>query len=146
MSFQIGDKVGDYQIIGTLGAGGMGRVYKVKNMISDRIDAMKVLLPDLANEPDLADRFLREIKVLASLNHPNIAGLHTAFRLENQLLMIMEFVDGTTLEAKLRNGPFPLSDAIDYVSQVLSALGYAHSHGVIHRDIKPANMMLTPTS
>jgi serine/threonine-protein kinase len=144
MSFQIGDKIGDYQIIGVLGAGGMGRVYKVKNMISDRIDAMKVLLPDLANEPDLADRFLREIKVLASLNHPNIAGLHTAFRLENQLLMIMEFVDGTTLEAKLRNGPIPLNDAIDYVSQVLSALGYAHSHGVIHRDIKPANMMLTP--
>jgi serine/threonine-protein kinase len=144
MSYQIGDKVGDYQIIGVLGAGGMGRVYKVKNLISDRIDAMKVLLPDLADEPDLADRFLREIKVLASLNHPNIAGLHTAFRLENQLLMIMEFVDGTTLEAKLRNGPFPLSDAIDYVSQVLSALGYAHSHGVIHRDIKPANMMLTP--
>jgi serine/threonine-protein kinase len=144
MGYQLGDKIGDYQIIGVLGAGGMGRVYKVQNLISDRIDAMKVLLPDLANEPDLADRFLREIKVLASLNHPNIAGLHTAFRLENQLLMIMEFVDGTTLEAKLKDGPFHLSDAIDYVSQVLSALGYAHSRGVIHRDIKPANMMLTP--
>jgi serine/threonine-protein kinase len=144
MSFQMGDKVGDYQIIGLLGAGGMGRVYKVKNLISDRIDAMKVLLPDLANEPELADRFVREIKVLASLNHPNIAGLHTAFRLENQLLMIMEFVQGTTLEDKLRNGPLPLNDAIDYASQVLSALGYAHSQGVIHRDIKPANMMLTP--
>jgi len=144
MSFQIGDKVGDYQIIGILGAGGMGRVYKVKNLISDRIDAMKVLLPDLANEPDLADRFLREIKVLASLNHPNIAGLHTAFRLENQLLMIMEFVQGVSLEDKLKGGAFPVRDAIDYASQVLSALGYAHSQGVIHRDIKPANMMLTP--
>jgi serine/threonine protein kinase len=144
MSFQIGDKIGDYQIIGVLGAGGMGRVYKVKNMISDRIDAMKVLLPDLANEPDLADRFVREIKVLASLNHPNIAGLRTAFRMENQLLMIMECVEGTSLEEKLRNGPFPLHDAIDYACQVLSALGYAHSQGVIHRDIKPANMMLTP--
>jgi serine/threonine-protein kinase len=144
MSFQIGDKVGDYQIIGVLGAGGMGRVYKVKNLISDRIDAMKVLLPDLANEPELADRFVREIKVLASLNHPNIAGLHTAFRLENQLLMIMEFVDGITLEGKLKNGPFPLDEAIDYACQVLSALGYAHAQGVIHRDIKPANMMLTP--
>ena len=144
MSFQIGDKVGDYQIIGVLGAGGMGRVYKVKNMISDRIDAMKVLLPDLAHEPDLADRFVREIKVLASLNHPNIAGLRTAFRLENQLLMIMEFVEGTSLEEKLRNGPLSLRDAVDYACQVLSALGYAHSQGVIHRDIKPANMMLTP--
>ena len=144
MGYQLGDKVGDYEIIGVLGAGGMGRVYKVKNTISDRIDAMKILLPDLANEPELADRFLREIKVLASLNHPNIAGLHTAFRLENQLLMVMEFVDGVTLEAKLKDGPIPLNNAIDYASQVLSALGYAHSRGVIHRDIKPANMMLTP--
>jgi serine/threonine-protein kinase len=143
MSFQIGDTVGDYQIIGILGAGGMGRVYKVKNLISDRVDAMKVLLPDLANEPDLADRFVREIKVLASLNHPNIAGLHTAFRLENQLLMIMEFVQGTTIEEKIKSGALPVQDAIDYASQVLSALGYAHAQGVIHRDIKPANMMLT---
>ena len=143
MSFQIGDKVGDYEIIGILGAGGMGRVYKVKNLISDRVDAMKVLLPDLANEPELADRFVREIKVLASLNHPNIAGLHTAFRMENQLLMIMEFVQGTTLDEKLKSGPLPVAAAIDYASQVLSALGYAHSQGVIHRDIKPANMMLT---
>jgi serine/threonine-protein kinase len=120
----------------------MGRVYKVKNLISDRVDAMKVLLPDLANEPELADRFVREIKVLASLNHPNIAGLHTAFRMENQLLMIMEFVQGTTLDEKLKSGPLPVATAIDYASQVLSALGYAHSQGVIHRDIKPANMML----
>jgi serine/threonine-protein kinase len=144
MGFEIGDTVGDYQIIGVLGAGGMGRVYKVKNLISDRVDAMKILLPDLANEPDLADRFLREIKVLASLNHPNIAGLHTAFRLQNQLLMVMEFVQGTTLEEKLKSGALPVQDAIDYASQVLSALGYAHAQGVIHRDIKPANMMLTP--
>ncbi len=143
MSFQIGDTVGDYQIIGVLGAGGMGRVYKVKNLISDRVDAMKVLLPDLANEPDLADRFMREIKVLASLNHPNIAGLHTALRVQNQLLMVMEFVQGTTIEEKIKSGALPVQDAIDYASQVLSALGYAHAQGVIHRDIKPANMMLT---
>jgi len=144
MSFQIGDTVGDYQIIGILGAGGMGRVYKVKNLISDRVDAMKVLLPNLAHEPDLADRFVREIKLLASLNHPNIAGLHTAFRLQNQLLMIMEFVQGTTIEEKIKSGALPVQNAIDYASQVLSALGYAHAQGVIHRDIKPANMMLTP--
>lgn len=143
MGFQIGDKIGDYEVIGILGAGGMGRVYKVKNVFSERIDAMKVLLPDLTNEPELADRFLREIKVLASLNHPNIAGLHTALNVENQLLMIMEYVDGVTVEQKLAAGPLPLQDAIDYTCQVLSALGYAHSQGVVHRDIKPANMMLT---
>ena len=144
MSFQIGDTIGDYQIIGVLGAGGMGKVYKVKNQISDRVDALKVLLPNLADDPDLADRFIREIKVLASLNHPNIAGLRTAFRQENQLLMVMEYVEGTTLEERTKAGPIPLRDALSYITQVLSALGYAHKHGVIHRDIKPANMMLTP--
>ena len=107
MSFQIGDTIGDYQIIGLLGAGGMGKVYKVKNQISDRVDALKVLLPNLADDPDLADRFIREIKVLASLNHPNIAGLRTAFRLENQLLMVMEYVEGTTLEERTKAGPIP---------------------------------------
>jgi serine/threonine-protein kinase len=144
MSFEVGQKVGDYQIVGTLGAGGMGKVYKVKNLISDREDAMKVLLPNLADDPELADRFIREIKVLASLDHPNIAGLRTAFRLENQLLMIMEFVEGSTLEERIKNTPLPVNEAIDYILQVLSALAYAHEHGVVHRDIKPANMMLTP--
>src|ERR1035437_5740458 len=104
MSFQVGDTVGDYQIIGVLGAGGMGKVYKGKNNISDRIDALKVLLPDLADDPGLADRFIREIKVLASLNHPNIAGLRTAFRLANQLLMVMEYVEGTTLDDRTNAG------------------------------------------
>ena len=101
-------------------------------------------MPNLADDPDLADRFIREIKVLASLNHPNIAGLRTAFRQENQLLMVMEYVEGTTLEERTKAGPIPLRDALSYITQVLSALGYAHKHGVIHRDIKPANMMLTP--
>ncbi len=143
MGFEIGDKIGDYEVIGILGAGGMGRVYKVKNVFSERVDAMKVLLPNLADDPELGDRFLREIKVLAGLNHPNIAGLHTALNVQNQLLMIMEYVDGVTIEQKLKAGPLPLSDALEYTSQVLAALGYAHSHGVVHRDIKPANMMLT---
>jgi serine/threonine-protein kinase len=106
---------------------------------------MKVLLPDLASMPELADRFLREIKVLATLDHPNIAQLHTAVRAGNQLLMVMEFIDGETLEHRLRQGPLPLAQALDYIGQVLSALDFAHAHGVVHRDIKPANMMLTPS-
>ena len=145
MDLQIGSTVGDYQVIGILGSGGMGEVYKVRNVISDRVEAMKVLLPDLASAADLADRFLREIKVQASLKHPNIASLHTAVRLENQLLMLMEFVEGSTLEQKLKQqGKFPVASAVDYISQVLAALEYAHAQGVIHRDIKPGNMMLTP--
>jgi eukaryotic-like serine/threonine-protein kinase len=143
MSYQIGDTVGDYQIIGILGAGGMGKVYKVKNQISDRVDALKILLPNLADDPELADRFIREIKVLARLNHPNIAGLRTAFRVENELLMVMEFVEGSSLDERCKKGRIPLEEAISYIQQALSALGYAHKQGVIHRDIKPANMMLT---
>ena len=144
MELQVGSTVGDYQVVDVLGAGGMGKVYKVRNAISDRTEALKVLLPDLATEPDLADRFLREIKVQASLVHPNIAALHTALRVDNQLLMLMEFVEGVTLEQKLKDGPLPPGEAVNYVMQVLAALEYAHGHGVIHRDIKPANMMLTP--
>lgn len=144
MSFEIGNRIFDYEIIGVLGAGGMGKVYKVRNVISDRVDAMKILLPDLAHQPELADRFLREIKVLASLNHPNIAAFHTALTFENQLIMVMEFVSGTTLSERLQQGPLPLKQAITCIDQALAALGYAHRQGVIHRDIKPANMMLTP--
>ena len=144
MNLEIGTTVGDYQVGGILGAGGMGQVYKVRNVISDRVEAMKVLLPDLVNQPDLADRFLREIKVQASLVHPNIAGLHTAVRVDNQLLMLMEFVEGVTLDQKLKDGPLPAAEAVNYVMQVLAALEYAHARGVVHRDIKPGNMMLTP--
>jgi hypothetical protein len=143
MNYEIGSTVGDYQVVGILGAGGMGKVYKVRNVISDRVEAMKVLLPDLANEPDLGDRFLREIKLQASLKHPNIAALHTALRIDNVLLMLMEFVEGETLEEKLKKGPLATGPAVDYMMQALSALEYAHAHGVIHRDIKPANMILT---
>ena len=107
MNLEVGSIAGDYQVVGVLGAGGMGKVFKVRNTISDRVEAMKVLLPDLAGEPELGDRFLREIKVLASLNHPNIAGLRTAVRFENQLLMIMEFVEGESLDERLRHGPLP---------------------------------------
>src|ERR1700730_1206189 len=143
MSLEIGSRIGDYEIVSALGAGGMGKVFKVRNVISDRVEAMKVLLPDLEHEPELADRFMREIKVQASLQHPNIATLHTALRVDNQLLMLMELVEGITLDQRLQQGPIPLRDGIEYIGQVLGALGYAHQHGVIHRDIKPANMMLT---
>src|SRR5690349_22464335 len=139
MSLDVGSRIGDYEIVSTLGAGGMGKVFKVRNVISDRIEAMKVLLPDLEQQPELADRFMREIKVQASLQHPNIAALHTALRVDNQLLMVMELVDGVTLEQQLNAGPIPIANAVNYISQVLSALGYAHQHGVVHRDIKPSN-------
>jgi len=140
----IGDRVGDYEIVEVLGAGGMGQVYKVRNVLSERIEALKVLLPTLGGDTELADRFLREIKVQAALDHPNIAKLHTALRASNQLLMVMEFVEGVSLETLLKHGQLLVQDAVGYTSQLLDALGYAHARGVVHRDIKPANIMRTP--
>jgi len=142
--FTVGQSVGDYEVLSILGLGGMGKVYKVRNVISDRVEAMKVLLPDLNSHQSLADRFLREIRLLASLNHPNIAALRTALTYENQLVMIMEFVDGETLANRIARAPISTAEAVNYSEQILSALSYAHKHNIIHRDIKPANMMLTP--
>ena len=142
--FQVGDVIGDYQITGVLGGGGMGKVFRVRNRLSDRVEAMKVVLPSRQDDPDLAERFLREIKVQASLDHPNIAGLHTALRAGNRIFMFMEFIDGCTLEQKLRGGPLSAAAAVDCVRQVLAALRFAHSRNVIHRDIKPPNIIVTP--
>src|SRR5438874_4602382 len=137
-------RIGDYEVLSVLGAGGMGRVYKVRNVLTDRIEAVKVLLPDLEGHEEVAARFLREIKVLAGLNHPNIAPLHTALTIDNQLVMVMEYVEGQSVSSVLDRGPLAVPDALNYLDQVLAALSYAHQHHVIHRDIKPANMMLTP--
>ncbi len=143
MALSIGQTVGEYRIIDVIGAGGMGTVYKVQHLISDRIEAMKVVLPELIDSPELADRFIREIKVQARLSHPNIASLHNALRLDNRFLMVMEYIDGSTLHARLRQGGIEPTASIDIILQVLSALAYAHAQGVVHRDIKPANVMFT---
>ncbi len=137
-------RIGDYEIIRELGHGGMGKVYQVRNVLSDRIEAMKIVLPDLAGRSEFSSRFMREIKVLASLDHPNIAALRTAFTADNQFVMVMEYVEGVTLADRLEQGAFPTADALNYIDQVLAALSYAHGKHIIHRDIKPGNMMLTP--
>jgi serine/threonine-protein kinase len=144
MSFEIGATIGDYQIVDVLGRGGMGKLFRVRNLISDRMDAMKIVAPDLGSNPEFAERFLREIKVHAGLDHPNIAAFRTALRVENRIVMVMELVEGIDLDAKLDSGPLEVQEAVAYTDQVLSALGFAHGRGVIHRDIKPANIIVTP--
>jgi serine/threonine-protein kinase len=142
MAIQLGDVLGDYQVTGVLGRGGMGKVYRVRSLLTDREEAMKVLLPDFDENPELEDRFLREIKVHARLQHPNIASLRTAVRFGERLLMLMELIEGASLADRLREGPLSVHTSIDCMAQVLSALAYAHAAGVIHRDIKPANILL----
>lgn len=141
---RIGEIIEGYEVLQPLGAGGMGRVYQVRHTLSNRIDAMKILLPDLAGDPDVTARFLSEIQVLGALSHPNIAALHTALRLGDRFAMILELVNGEPLSARIQAGRLPPAEAVDYICQVLDAIAYAHSKGVIHRDIKPSNIILTP--
>ncbi len=144
MAWGPGTQIGAYEIVAPIGNGGMGEVYKVRHVISQRTEAMKVLLSGAKRRPEVTDRFLREIRVLANLNHPNIAGLHTAFHHEDQLIMVMEYVEGLNLSESLTRG-MKLQDSLHYVRQVLGALAYAHAQGVIHRDIKPSNVMINRT-
>lgn len=143
MTIEVGATIGDYRVEGELGRGGMGKVYRVRSLLTGREEAMKVVLPYREDNPEIAERFLREIRVHASLEHPNIAALHTAIRVEDRIVMILELVDGYTLEERLRHGPLDPPAAVALVCQVLDALEYAHARGVIHRDIKPANIMVT---
>jgi serine/threonine protein kinase len=144
MPLRPGQNIGDYEIIGPLGKGGVGEVYKVRHVISQRVEALKLLRSD-RNRADLSERFVREIRLLAGLSHPYIARLNTAFEHEDQIAMVMEFIEGEDLYSKLHS-PWPRRalDGITYTRQVLSALDYAHARGVIHRDIKPSNIMITP--
>jgi len=145
MALTPGQTIGDYEVLSQLGHGGIGEVYKVRHVISQRTEALKLLRSD-RDGAELSERFLREIRMLASLSHPHIARLHTAFQLRDQVAMVMEFVEGQDLQMKMRS-PWPRRpvEGIDYVQQTLSALQYAHTHGVIHRDIKPSNIAITPT-
>ena len=142
MSLHVGEAIGDYRVIGIIGAGGMGQVFQVEHKITKRKEAMKVLIADMADDTQM-QRFKREIEVQARLNHPNIAAVHNAFRLKDRLVLVLEFVEGQTLENLLKHGRPELETGIDYIRQTLEALSYAHNDGVIHRDVSPANLMVT---
>lgn len=145
MSFSIGETVGDYRILEEIGRGGMGRVFKVEHAVTRRVEAMKILAGGRPDVPQQAARSLREIQLQASLDHPNIAAVHNAFWAGEDLVLVMELIQGRSLRRILEAGRVPLAATLDYASQALSALSYAHGHGVIHRDISPGNMMIGPT-
>lgn len=140
--FSPGDRVSDYEVLEVLGAGGFGQVYKVRNTLSDRVEALKVLIPSLLGDAALTERFMREIKVQAALQHPNIASLLGVQRQDNRILMFLEYIDGITLDKALDRGPLSPGTTASIIAQVLNALAYAHSSGVVHRDVKPANIMI----
>jgi serine/threonine protein kinase len=135
MPFPVGHKLGPYEILAPIGAGDMGEVYRAKDTKLNREVAIKVLPESLAQDPDRLARFEREAKVLASLNHPNIAQI---YGIEDRAL-VMELVSGETLK-----GPLPLETALNYAKQIADALEAAHEKGIVHRDLKPANIMVTP--
>ena len=130
-----GDRLGSYEIIGPLGKGGMGEVYRARDAKLNRDVAIKVLPAALATDADYLSRFQREAQALAALHHPNIA---TIFGLE-QNAIVMELVEGATLR-----GPLPLAEALPLARQIAEALEAAHDKGIIHRDLKPGNIIVTP--
>jgi serine/threonine protein kinase len=143
MNFKIGDTIGAYKIVASLGSGGMGEVFQAEHAVTQRVEAMKILAADPASTPDRDQRFLREIQLQARLNHPNIAVVHNAFWQDGHLIMIMEMIQGDSLRTILERGKLPLTTALDYACQALLALDYAHARAVVHRDISPSNMIVT---
>ena len=142
----IGSVVGNYKIIDKIGEGGMGAVFKGVDLMLEREVAIKMLRPELAQQPAVVERFRTEAVTLAKLNHPNVATLHSFFRQGEDFFMVMEFVRGETLDSMIRqHGAMPCERAIDMFTMALEGIDHAHKMGIIHRDIKPANMMLTET-
>src|ERR1700693_3157603 len=140
MPLSAGDKLGPYEILAPIGAGGMGEVYRARDTKLDRDVAVTVLPAALAQHPDRLARFEREAKVLAALNHPNIA---MVYGLEDRAI-VMELVEGPTLEDRLKAGPLPVQETLEIARQVAEALEAAHDKGIVHRDLKPANIKAAP--
>ena len=136
--------LGNYRIEGKLGEGGMGVVYRAKDTRLGRNVALKVLPEALASDAERMVRLEREARVLASLNHPNIATLFGVEESNGMRALVMELVDGWTLSQRIDRGPIPVAEALTIAAQICEALEYAHQHGVIHRDLKPANVKITP--
>src|SRR6188472_2050268 len=143
MSFSPGVRLGPYEIIGPAGAGGMGEVYRARDTRLDRTVALKVLPPDLTSDPAARQRLEREARAVAALSHPHICTLHDIGQQDGIDFLVMEYLDGETLAARIARGKLPLDQALQYGIQIADALAAAHRAGIVHRDLKPGNVMLT---
>src|SRR5271169_7077089 len=143
MGITSGAKLGPYEIVSPLGAGGMGEVYRARDTRLDRTVAIKILPGHLSSNPEAKQRFEREARTISSLNHPNICVLHDVGSQDGTSYLVMEYVDGETLDSRLQKGPLPLKQALECGVQICDALEKAHRAGIVHRDLKPGNIMLT---
>jgi serine/threonine protein kinase len=140
----IGRVIAHYRIVGPLGGGGMGVVYKAQDLSLERIVALKFLPPELTRDPDAKTRFLQEARAASALDHPNICTIHEVGETdEGHLYLAMACYDGETLKQRLQRGRLPIDEALETAQQVARGLVKAHRHGIVHRDIKPANLMIT---
>jgi eukaryotic-like serine/threonine-protein kinase len=145
MPLASGIKIGAYEVLSPLGAGGMGEVYRARDARLSRDVAIKALPPEFAQDPERLARFEREARLLASLSHPNIAGIFGVEEDHGSRYLVLEFVEGESLAERIARGPLPLDDALDVGREVATGLEAAHESGVVHRDLKPGNVMLTPS-
>src|ERR1700682_2031281 len=143
MPILTGKRLGPYEILSAIGAGGMGEVYRAKDNRLDRIVAIKVLPAPAAGQGDLRERFEREARAISSLNHPHICVLYDVGHQDGIDYLVMEFLEGETLGKRLEKGPLPLDQVLKFGMQTADALDKAHRSGVVHRDLKPGNIMLT---
>ncbi len=144
MALEKGQRLGPYEIESPTGAGGMGEVYRARDTRLDRTVAIKVLPDRTAMNSELRARFEREAKAISSLNHPNICTLHDVGHQEGIDFLVMEYLEGESLEQRLKRGELDIKEVLDISSQIADALDYAHFRGLIHRDLKPSNIYLTP--
>ncbi|MGH9650015.1 MAG: serine/threonine-protein kinase, partial [Terriglobales bacterium] len=143
MAIASGTRFGPYEILAPAGAGGMGEVYRARDTRLDRAVAIKVLPAHLSQNEERRQRFEREARLVSSLSHPHICTLHDVGQQDGVDFLVLEYLEGATLEQRLRGGPLPPDQILRYAMEVADALDKAHRQGVVHRDLKPANIMLT---
>src|SRR5215831_14626413 len=140
----IGTRIAHFEITAHLGSGGMGEVYQAADTKLGRSVAIKFLPEAFSHDKDRVARFQREARVLASLNHPNIAAIHGVEEIDTRHFLVMELVPGETLAERIKRGALPIEEALPIAKQIVEALAEAHEKGIIHRDLKPANIKVTP--